>query len=236
MYRNVFRSASRLRIVSLRLSRRPPWNPSLRNPFQRILAANRDEVLDRATEHARFRRSFKDHVETAGHTEPDILCGLDLQAGGTWLGLNKTSGCVTFLYVNSVYEARGLAFTDDHLQTGRISRNLTTRTISREDTWYPLCSCPPLRRAPSKGKSKLFSTSNLDSQDSTYLSLSLVSMGPVGNEVYPTKLRNFQITAVGIPSYRGLCRARNGRRGLCRMGSMGKEETTGRKSRMRPGA
>lgn len=62
-----------------------------------ILAANRDEVLDRPTEHARFRRSFKDHVEAAGHAKPDILCGLDLQAGGTWLGLNRTLGCVTFL-------------------------------------------------------------------------------------------------------------------------------------------
>ncbi|KAF9644070.1 DUF833-domain-containing protein [Thelephora ganbajun] len=62
-----------------------------------ILAANRDEVLNRPTEHARFRRSFNDHVETTGHAEADILCGLDLQAGGTWLGLNKTSGCVIFL-------------------------------------------------------------------------------------------------------------------------------------------
>jgi uncharacterized protein with NRDE domain len=74
-----------------------------------ILAANRDEVLDRPTEHARFRRSFKDHVGAAdtGHDsrEPDILCGLDLQAGGTWLGLNKTSGCVTFL--TNITEARG---------------------------------------------------------------------------------------------------------------------------------
>lgn len=68
--------------------------------LRRILAANRDEALDRPTEHARFRCSFKDHIETsAEHAEPDILCGLDLQAGGTWFGLNKSSGCVTFLCV-----------------------------------------------------------------------------------------------------------------------------------------
>ena len=65
----------------------------------RILATNRDEFLDRPTEHARFRRSFKGHVATVGHAELDILCGLDLQAGGTWLGLDKSSGRVTFLYV-----------------------------------------------------------------------------------------------------------------------------------------
>jgi len=80
------------------------FNPRLGNKnscgrLRRILAANRDEVLDRPTEHARFRRSFKDHLEATGHAKPDILCGLDLQAGGTWLGLNKTLGCVTFLYV-----------------------------------------------------------------------------------------------------------------------------------------
>ena len=76
---------------------------SRRGLLHRILATNRDEILDRPTEHARFRHSFKDHAETVGHAEPDILCGLDLQAGGTWLGLNKTSGCVTFLYVDSPF-------------------------------------------------------------------------------------------------------------------------------------
>ena len=76
-------------------------NTNLCGSLRRILAANRDEVLDRPTEHARFRHSFKDHVESVGHVGPDILCGLDLRAGGTWLGLNKTSGCITFLYVGT---------------------------------------------------------------------------------------------------------------------------------------
>lgn len=77
-------------------------NTNLCGSLRRILAANRDEVLDRPTEHARFRHSFKDHVESVGHVGPDILCGLDLRAGGTWLGLNKTSGCITFLYVGTL--------------------------------------------------------------------------------------------------------------------------------------
>jgi hypothetical protein len=115
VYRGLFHRASRLRVVSLNLSHHvtPPRNANLcGGSLHRILAANRDEVLDRPTEHARFRRSFKDHVETAGHAEPDILCGLDLQAGGTWLGLNKTSGCVTFLYVDFVFQTREFAGSD----------------------------------------------------------------------------------------------------------------------------
>ena len=98
---------------------------------ERILATNRDEFLGRPTEHARFRRSFKDHVETTGHAEPDIVCGLDLQAGGTWLGLNKTSGCVTFLYVDHIHCTRTLR---DLLGAGRISRNPSARMISQGDT------------------------------------------------------------------------------------------------------
>jgi len=57
------------------------------------------------TEHTRFRGSFKDHVETAGSTEPGTLRGLDLQAEGAQLGPNKTLRCVAALYVDFVYNA-----------------------------------------------------------------------------------------------------------------------------------
>ncbi|MBK8581215.1 MAG: NRDE family protein [Flavobacteriales bacterium] len=48
-----------------------------RYPF--ILAANRDEFLDRPAEPAHF---WKD--------APDILAGRDKRAGGTWLGISRT--------------------------------------------------------------------------------------------------------------------------------------------------
>ena len=46
--------------------------------FPLILAANRDEFLDRPTEPAHW---WKD--------APDILAGRDQRAGGTWLGFTR---------------------------------------------------------------------------------------------------------------------------------------------------
>lgn len=46
--------------------------------FPLIVAANRDEFLDRPAETARFWPDA-----------PDILAGRDLQAGGTWLGITR---------------------------------------------------------------------------------------------------------------------------------------------------
>lgn len=43
-----------------------------------IVAANRDEFLDRPTEPARF---WKDH--------PDLLAGRDGVGGGTWMGITR---------------------------------------------------------------------------------------------------------------------------------------------------
>jgi len=44
--------------------------------YKLLLAANRDEFINRPTRHARF--------------DGDILAGKDLQAGGTWLGVTRT--------------------------------------------------------------------------------------------------------------------------------------------------
>ncbi|KIJ64585.1 hypothetical protein HYDPIDRAFT_111952 [Hydnomerulius pinastri MD-312] len=52
-----------------------------------ILCSNRDEYLSRPTEFAHFH-SF----EKKGHSlqEDSVLSGIDVRAGGTWLGVNRT--------------------------------------------------------------------------------------------------------------------------------------------------
>jgi uncharacterized protein with NRDE domain len=49
-----------------------------------ILAFNRDEVTYRPAEPAQY-------------VTADILCGVDVQTGSTWLGVNKATGAVCFL-------------------------------------------------------------------------------------------------------------------------------------------
>lgn len=46
--------------------------------FPLVVAANRDEVLDRSSEPPRVRESV-----------PKILCPMDLRRGGTWIGVNE---------------------------------------------------------------------------------------------------------------------------------------------------
>ena len=46
--------------------------------YNLVLAANRDEFYDRPTAAAAF---WEEH--------PNVLAGKDLQAGGTWIGVNK---------------------------------------------------------------------------------------------------------------------------------------------------
>lgn len=46
--------------------------------YKLVMSANRDEFLERPTEHAHY---WKEHQE--------ILAGKDLRNGGTWLGINK---------------------------------------------------------------------------------------------------------------------------------------------------
>lgn len=47
-----------------------------------VLCSNRDEHLSRPTQPA--------HFHPFGDDQPDVLSGIDLQAGGTWLGLSRT--------------------------------------------------------------------------------------------------------------------------------------------------
>ncbi|KAL4073334.1 NRDE protein-domain-containing protein [Scleroderma yunnanense] len=56
-----------------------------------ILCSNRDEFLSRPTEFAHFH-SFEQPSQSSEHPrDPDgfVLSGIDVQAGGTWLGLTK---------------------------------------------------------------------------------------------------------------------------------------------------
>ena len=46
--------------------------------YDLILLANRDEYFERPTENAQF-----------WDDSPELLAGRDIQAGGTWLGINK---------------------------------------------------------------------------------------------------------------------------------------------------
>ena len=52
----------------------------------RILCTNRDEFLDRPTEDAHFH-AFGEAL--APGTLPPVLAGRDLQAGGSWFGMNR---------------------------------------------------------------------------------------------------------------------------------------------------
>lgn len=54
-----------------------------------VLCTNRDEYLDRPTTPAHFH-SF------STHSQPNILSGIDIRAGGTWLGITR-SGKIAFL-------------------------------------------------------------------------------------------------------------------------------------------
>lgn len=82
--------------------------------FRIILAANRDEFYDRPTRSLAF---WKDR--------PDILAGLDLKDGGTWLGITKTgriAAITNFRHFPSIRQdapSRGMLVKD--FLTGNVS-------------------------------------------------------------------------------------------------------------------
>ncbi|CAK5270653.1 unnamed protein product [Mycena citricolor] len=59
-----------------------------------ILCANRDEYLARPALDATFHRAFGAAADAAA---PEILSGIDVQAGGTWLGLNAGTARLALL-------------------------------------------------------------------------------------------------------------------------------------------
>jgi len=70
-----------------------------------ILCNNRDEWMTRPTEPVHWH-SFNHHEATvsssqAASSEGDVLSGIDIIAGGTWFGINK-SGKVALLYVGLI--------------------------------------------------------------------------------------------------------------------------------------
>lgn len=69
----------------------------------RILCTNRDEYLSRPTENAHFH-SFGLGPEGSSQAS-FVLSGRDLQAGGTWLGLNR-AGRVAVLSVTKFHYAQ----------------------------------------------------------------------------------------------------------------------------------
>jgi uncharacterized protein with NRDE domain len=82
--------------------------------FRLILAANRDEFYDRPTRSLSFWQD-----------RPDILAGLDMRGGGTWLGITKTgriAAITNFRHIPSMRQdapSRGMLVKD--FLTGDVS-------------------------------------------------------------------------------------------------------------------
>lgn len=79
------------------------WQAHPRYPL--VVAANRDEFHDRPTAAAGFWEEA-----------PDILAGRDLQAGGTWLGINRNGRFAAISnYRESLFKASKLEYSRGHL-------------------------------------------------------------------------------------------------------------------------
>lgn len=81
--------------------------------YKLIIAANRDEFYNRKTAAAGYWQEY-----------PNILGGRDLEAGGTWLGVNKKNGRISMITnyrdpknINPKAPSRGQLVTDYLLQT-----------------------------------------------------------------------------------------------------------------------
>jgi len=138
---------------------------------------------------------------------------LDLQVGGTQLGLKKTSGYVSVLYVDFIYDAR--VYKAEPYDAYELSRGYLV---------FPLF-LPLPQGALSKEKFKVL-TSIPDSLDSTYSASFLTSLGPGlrGHRGYPTNSRSSRTTVVEILLSRELWRVGNGRAGHDKRADMNGDE------------
>ncbi|KAH0826145.1 NRDE protein-domain-containing protein [Lanmaoa asiatica] len=68
-----------------------------------ILCSNRDEYLSRPTEPACFH-AFDRQLEGQCCQQPNILSGIDTQAGGTWLGLSRAGKLALLTNITEPYE------------------------------------------------------------------------------------------------------------------------------------
>lgn len=85
-----------------------------------VLCSNRDEYLERPTDLACFH-SF-DKLEQRSLPEGNVLSGIDVRAGGTWLGVNRT-GRVAFL-TNITEEYKTYSSSRGDLVANFLSSNL----------------------------------------------------------------------------------------------------------------
>ncbi|MCS6808842.1 MAG: NRDE family protein [Bacteroidota bacterium] len=82
-----------------------------------VLAANRDEFIQRPTHQAHWWVYF-----------PDVLGGMDLEAGGTWLGITRSG---RFVAVTNVRDAHNI--NPDAPSRGELSYKFLTQNWTNED-------------------------------------------------------------------------------------------------------
>lgn len=70
------------------------WSTRKESGYVLVIASNRDEFLSRSTRNASWH-SFGN--ENQQESEKDVISGLDLQGGGTWLGFSKRTNRFGFL-------------------------------------------------------------------------------------------------------------------------------------------
>jgi hypothetical protein len=97
-----------------------------------VLCSNRDEYLERPTTLAHFH-SF-DKLEEHSHLQGNVLSGVDVRAGGTWLGVNRT-GRVAFLSVPSSPDCTPLT---SFFLTEQTSQKSTKRMVLPGVTSLPI--------------------------------------------------------------------------------------------------
>jgi len=85
--------------------------------YKFIFAANRDEFYDRPTKQADY---WKDH--------PELLCGKDLQAGGTWMGITKQG---RFAAVTNYRDLKNIK--EDAPSRGILTSDFLNNNISAEE-------------------------------------------------------------------------------------------------------